>query len=93
MTRCYALTDTPAPRPGADTTPRDPTYPDRPIAFRKYPVGWWVVVRAVGYCRIVEDRVGYVLVQRNESNAPWSVRLEDVISCTARQVAALESRP
>lgn len=76
---------------------RLPTYPDRPIAFRSYPERWWVVHPVLGLVGRVKKCTGsYVLVWLNsESAAPLreSWRLESVVSCTARQVAALESRP
>lgn len=91
MTRCYALGD-PAPRDAAPSGARPPTYPDRPLAFRWYPTGWWVCHPGHRISGRVSGesstRTVHLILPSGER---CTFDRDELVSCTARQVAALES--
>lgn len=69
--------------------PRVPTYPARPLAFRLYPAGWRVWHRHLDFFGVVE-RSSASLTKIVDGAV---FRTGDLMSCSQRQVSALESSP
>lgn len=71
-------------------TVRPPTYPERQMAWRFYPSGWWVSSKEYPPGRVISCTTQTVTVALPGGVA--SVDIKDVVSCTWRQAQALDER-